>query len=91
MDNALMRKQLVESGSPTTLEGVPCSVAGWSQPQATLTPACGGVYTATWETIARVMAEGGNFSAQDVWYENNRWLGDGVTPVPPALQAKRGS
>ena len=80
------RKELVEdSADVITLEGVECSVAGYNNPYATLSPAFGGFWHASWETVGRVLAGDRNFTADDVQFASWRWLGTGIE-VPPRLR-----
>lgn len=78
------KRELVESKG-ATLEGVPCNiVAGWRNDYATLASSFPGFWNTTWETVERVMAQGGKFTAQDVTLSSGQWLGCG-TELPPAL------
>lgn len=84
-EKQLARKALVESQKPLTLEGVKCNLGGWSNPVASLAPHFGGFWNVSWETVERVIAGDGNFTAQDVTFVSWRWLGLGED-VPPALE-----
>lgn len=69
-----------------TLEGVPCSVAGWHNDCATVSPSCGGYWRASWEAIEQAYNAGRSLTANDVRFSSGAWLGIG-TPMPEALRA----
>lgn len=83
MDDNAKRQYVMADG--WTLEGVRCSVAGWRNDYATVSPACGGSWRASWDTVERVYNSGRNFTVTDVVFSSAAWLGDG-TPIPDALK-----
>ncbi len=83
--NETKKKWLVENSQDVTLEGIPCSVAGWKTDIACLAPDFGGFWHVEWETVERVLANNRNFTSQDVRLNSWAWLGIG-TEIPQTLQ-----
>ena len=81
------KRLLVESSAGSTLEGSRCSVAGWRNEEATLTPDFGGFWTATWEKVSEVLSGDKNFHAADVRFSSWRWYGF-TNETPPAIRAR---
>lgn len=80
------RQRLIERSDGATLEGSPCSVAGWKNPRtASLSPDFGGFWRTSWETVERVLSGDKNFVARDVRFISWQWLGVG-DEVPDALK-----
>lgn len=80
------QKQVFVEAAGWTLEGVPCSVAGWKNDWATVAPSCGGYWRASWDAIERAYNAGLSLTANDVRFSSGAWLGVG-TPMPDALRA----
>lgn len=76
------KKILVESISGATLEGIPCSIAGYRNPWATIAPNCGGLWRADWTVVERTR---GKLTASDVIFSSWAWLGIGTTDMPERL------
>ena len=83
--NEMKKKWLVENSQDVTLEGSPCSVAGWRTEIASLAPSFGGFWHADWETVERVLAGNRNCTSQDVKLDSWAWLGVGTT-IPETLK-----
>ena len=82
------RKQIVETWQGT-FEGVPCTVAGWRNPDyAGLTSDFPYNWGIRWQTLARIMrGDERDIKATDVWLSRRLWLGVGVD-FPEAIKAR---
>jgi hypothetical protein len=74
----------VENAKGLTLEGVRCSIGGYANEEATLSPDCGGFWHVSWERAKEVIENGGAFTANDVRFDSWIWYGYGED-VPQAL------
>jgi len=83
--NEERKEWLVNNCEGCTLEGSPTTVAGFKNHEATLAPHFGGFWSASWDTVERVLAGDRNFTAGDVRLQSWTWLGYG-DEVPRTLQ-----
>jgi hypothetical protein len=79
------KKQSFTNANDWTLEGVPCSVAGWRNDYATVAPSCGGYWRASWDAVERAYNADRSLTANDVHFSSWAWLGID-TPMPDALR-----
>lgn len=83
------KRDLVKNSRGATLENIPCSICGWANDYATIAPQCGGFWHATWETVERVIAGDGKFTARDVTFAS--WLWQGMdAEIPESLLIRAG-
>ena len=57
-----------------TIEGLPCTIGGYANNEASITGGFACFWRADWETVK---ARGGNLTAADVFFASTGWLGTG--------------
>ena len=69
------KRELVENYEYTWDGGVPCSVGGWKNRHAGVSPATGKSYGLTWEDLSRIADGNRDIPRRDCWLQSEIWLG----------------